>query len=733
MFMIVDQQNIHLIITSCLLVIILWISKIVFLNYFQKFHNYFELGILISNMWLYWYFIDTQTFSYIYIALSVQQYFCKLFDLDKFFAFIIICSLCQQFNRDGFINSIYLMPFILTSHLLLLLMAHFKFGFKQKKDSIQDAVQSNIMKTLSDKYNWLELEQATIINSQFQVEFQYQQSPYFQSSHKQYEQLESLVSDSNKKDKSIKDHINLMAEQIKNEQEVYKFNVFNNQKYNLYIILDDSFDQIYFIIFRRQIDEKSQEVLLQVCQSISHELSTSLNSIIILSNLQMESDTLTEDQKQQIVEPVLLNAQQLQLITNNLKDYPNLLANDIQIYISRFDIVEEILEIIEYFSFSIQSKGLKLKLDFDIADTYIEADKSRIKQIFYQLMSNAVRFTLAGIITIKINRENKHLVIISVEDQGIGMSQEETQRLEELLNGPTPLKISSNSVGCGLGLFISNLISKKINQKSLEFSTQYSKGSKFTLYVSNQKQTVTVSSSVLKFYSSNTYIDNLFNISISLKSATIKTVSIKERSQKVSNRIKQSIIQFSKVHTFKRFSFEEDDKSQFLNISDEESLDLQPPQFSAQYRINYMNDNKNECCRKILIVDDEYFNIFALQKVMKTLGFSSDHAYNGKEALHKINNKPKCDICDSKFYTLIFLDINMPILDGLQTVIIIKRMIKDNKINQAYCIANSAYGDIKTKQKAFDSDDYQIFIYFCIIKFQHLAIISLIFDQGIAN
>ena len=79
------------------------------------------------------------------------------------------------------------------------------------------------------------------------------------------------------------------------------------------------------------------------------------------------------------------------------------------------------------------------------------------------------------------------------------------------------------------------------------------------------------------FYSSNTYIDNLFNLSLSLKSATVKTISRKVHSQKISIRIKQSIVQFRTVNTINRLSIDEDDKSSFLNLSDEESLDLNPP------------------------------------------------------------------------------------------------------------------------------------------------------------
>ena len=52
------------------------------------------------------------------------------------------------------------------------------------------------------------------------------------------------------------------------------------------------------------------------------------------------------------------------------------------------------------------------------------------------------------------------------------------------------------------------------------------------------------------------------------------------------------------------------------------------------------------CCLKILIVDEDYHNIFALQKIISTFGFPSDYAFNGLEALEKIKTKQRCEVCE---------------------------------------------------------------------------------------
>ena len=100
-------------------------------------------------------------------------------------------------------------------------------------------------------------------------------------------------------------------------------------------------------------------------------------------------------------------------------------------------------------------------------------------------------------------------------------------------------------------------------------------------------------------------------------------------------------------------------------------------------QISSWKDKKEQStckCNRILVVDDVGTNIFAIQCILKQFGLESDSATNGKMALQLIENrvnheKPCGDCCKArqKGYELIFMDINMPVMDGHEAMQNIKK------------------------------------------------------------
>ena len=93
--------------------------------------------------------------------------------------------------------------------------------------------------------------------------------------------------------------------------------------------------------------------------------------------------------------------------------------------------------------------------------------------------------------------------------------------------------------------------------------------------------------------------------------------------------------------------------------------------------------SKEQCnCTDLLIVDDEEFNVMATQRMLKNLGYTADKAFNGEECINLIKSKKesKCS-CEKNYYKIIFLDIVMPVMDGIQTAKKVQEMIENKEIN----------------------------------------------------
>lgn len=93
-------------------------------------------------------------------------------------------------------------------------------------------------------------------------------------------------------------------------------------------------------------------------------------------------------------------------------------------------------------------------------------------------------------------------------------------------------------------------------------------------------------------------------------------------------------------------------------------------------------------CTKILLVDDNEYNLFVLSKYLNSVNLTADEAMNGKEAIDRIISRIENTCCNA--YQLVVMDINMPIMGGIEASKIIREKINNHQIPYTIPIAASA-------------------------------------------
>ncbi|CAD8210902.1 unnamed protein product [Paramecium octaurelia] len=464
--------------------------------------------------------------------------------------------------------------------------------------------------------------------------------------------------------------------------------------------------QIEQVPFKLKKMEMEESMEVDMCRSLSHELGTNLNSIITFTAMALDDDKVDKYTKLKFLDPIWINCEQLSLIVGSIRDYNLINLQQFSLKLEELDVEQEIKFMVSLFSESIESKQIKVDYKFDLQCFTLVGDKTRFRQVLFQLLQNAIKYTFQSSITIVVINDNLECKVL-IADDGVGMSEDEANNLNSLLKSNKFIRVSEQSVGIGLGLGISNQLVKKMgNQDNQIELKRMDKGCQFSFAIKNHFYELTKeftrkkssrltnrSNQTIRFISANSYFEN----------------QIKEQSICLKGSINQNNTKMYVFPSTKQISLSHEIKSQ----KEEDSVfSIHPPILSPKFQQSIIQCSlKSDCCSRVLIVDDEYFNIQCLKLLMTKYQSKCDSAYNGSEAINQVLNKRNnaCKICGNKYYSLIFLDINMPIMDGFNTVKELKRMMSQQIINKAFCIANTGFCDLETKLKSYESGmDYYL-------------------------
>ncbi len=229
------------------------------------------------------------------------------------------------------------------------------------------------------------------------------------------------------------------------------------------------------------ISEAADRAKTSFLANMSHELRTPLTSILGFSNLLLEQIFgELNDKQQQYITAISASGEHLLALINDLLDLSKIEAGKEELILEEIDVNEICQACISLIQERANTHGLELILEINPDVTTCIADKRRLKQILFNLLTNAVKFTDCGSVTLKVDKTEAKIQF-TVIDTGIGISAADKATLFEPFHQlDTNLKRKHQGTGLGLAL-TRNLV--RLHGGDITLTSELGQGSCFTVYL----------------------------------------------------------------------------------------------------------------------------------------------------------------------------------------------------------------------------------------------------------
>ena len=393
--------------------------------------------------------------------------------------------------------------------------------------------------------------------------------------------------------------------------------------------------------------EKAAQAKSDFLSSMSHEVRTPLNAIIGLSEDITSYKGELPSQIKDDAHDISSSADTLLEIVGNLLDISKIENDELETEEVPYNFKEEIEALARMNASKLENKPInyQLRLSEEIPDELI-GDIVHVKEIVNNLITNAIKYTAKGSITItakcSMNEDNICNLIIFVEDTGKGISEENQKKLFEKFERLDTEKNSTNQ-GTGLGLAITkqlvDMLDGKINVQSTE-----GEGSLFAVQIPQK-----ISKRSLESDFKNIKIYDGTSTEATQTIAVEETNSVDAIEEEKPSTVEESSNVENIEEEIRKQEEKEDEEKRKEIIKKRQEL------LEKRKKRNVEENTPKERKLKILIVDDNKLNIKVAEKALADLEVITEEAFSGQESIDKAKKDN---------YDLIFMDIMMPGMSG---------------------------------------------------------------------